>query len=205
MQRGPEVEAAIADPPPLSDRSLLAAGASLVVVVVITLYSATYLLGERAAELPGERTYQEIAAPYFPQGWAFFTKSPRTPELLAYRYEPGGDDAASLVLGPNAQARWAFGLDRTPRTQEFEYEVLSRALSDESWFECSGPVGGECIEDAGRAGPSIEIVNDLPASTICGDDIVLVRAGVFPWAFANRGFDPGGAVDEVVLANVECR
>jgi len=183
--------------------ALASVALSLFAILVLVAYSGILVIGSSALSLPGENLYREQVATFFPQGWAFFTRSPRTAELLAYELELDGE-LHSLVLGPNAQRRWSFGLNRTPRTQEFEYSIIAQELSDDSWHSCEGPATVSCVREMqSRGAETVSVSNDLPAATICGE-IVLVRHTAFAWVYANEGFDPELAVDEVAMADVGC-
>ena len=198
----------LASAPADPGRSVRAAAYIAPILLVITVaYSSMLAMPPSAFELPGGQSFERMGIVFFPQGWAFFTKSPRTPELLAMAM-PGNELAdgplESLAHGLNAQAKWFFGADRTSRIQEFEYELLNSGSSEVGWFSCEERANVECVRRAEALGEEqAEITNHFPAATLCGD-IALVRTGVTPWAYANAGFSDRSTIDELKLLRVRC-
>ena len=191
----------------LSRRVRAAAYLVPILLTVTIAYSSMLAMPPSALELPGVQYFERVGIVFFPQGWAFFTKSPRTPELLAMAMPESGlleGPLESLAYGPNTQARWFFGADRTSRIQEFEYELLNSASSDLGWFSCEARASVECVRRAEVLGAErSDITNHFPAATLCGD-IALLRTGVTPWAYANAGFPDRSTVDELKLLRVSC-
>lgn len=178
-----------------------------IVLTVAVVYGGMLAMPPSALELPAGQFSERVGPIFFPQGWAFFTKSPRTPEFVAMALPADGVDEGpleSLVFGPNAQARWYFGADRTSRIQEFEYGLLDGASSGVEWFSCEERASVGCVRRLeAHGGSPYDMINDLPAATFCGD-VVLVRAGVMPWAYANEGFSDHLMIDEIKLLRISC-
>jgi len=150
--------------------------------------------------LPATASISPWATAAFPQGWAFFTKSPRTPEVQPFQVD-GTTSMDSLALGPNSSPRWLFGLNRTSRIQEFELGEINRLTSQVEWTDCDGPLTASCVE-AARAAGAEPVDNPFPLQTLCGT-IALVREEPVPWAFANRGIDTEPPADLKVV-DVRC-
>ncbi|WP_164878204.1 SdpA family antimicrobial peptide system protein [Microbacterium enclense] len=119
------------------------------------------------------RAAQAIA----PQGWAFFTKSPRGPVPTAYRWD--GDEWVSADRGPNAQLRWAFGLNRESRLTEFDMQTALAEVDESWWRDCPGRHDdAECLSDTAPR-PVASVGHDL---RLCGE-VGLVRREPVPWAY----------------------
>lgn len=119
------------------------------------------------------RTAQTIA----PQGWAFFTKSPRGPVPTAYRWD--GGEWVSADRGPNAQPRWAFGLNRESRLTEFDVQTALAEVDESWWLDCPrGDDDAACLT-ASAARPVASVGHDL---RLCGE-IGIVRREPVPWAY----------------------
>lgn len=182
----------------------LAALLGPVVLVLAIIYSAMLPMPPSALELPAEKLSERAGSVFFPQGWAFFTKSPRTPELVAMTDPTATGDFDRMNYGPNAQPQWFFGADRTSRIQEFEFELLNRSSKDTDWFSCEQRVSTDCVARLVAADLGVaEVSTPFPAATICGN-VVLVRTGVTPWAYANKGFDDNSTIDEIKRLKITC-
>src|SRR5665213_797503 len=73
-----------------------------------------------AVKLPDEKDIN--AKLWSPQGWKFFTRSPREDWLLPYRQTASGWQSASL--GPNGRLDAYMGISRAPRAQGIEMGLL---------------------------------------------------------------------------------
>ena len=62
------------------------------------------------------------------QNFAFFTRSPETDQIDAYRLDPDGTVGASLLVTPQAKPANLFGLSRTQRAQGPELAILLREV-----------------------------------------------------------------------------
>lgn len=126
-----------------------------------------------------------------PEGWSFFTKSPREPFVEAET--PQG---VSVSTAPNAQPRWAFGWNRASRQGGIDIERLLAALDDEAWARCEpSDSPRDCTT---RATQRIVRVDGL-SPDLC-QQLVLKRVTPTPWAFRDH---PSHA-DEHALVDVRC-
>lgn len=120
------------------------------------------------------RGVQQVA----PQGWAFFTKSPRGQMHFPYRGD-GSDDWIGASRGPNAQLRWAFGLNRESRLTEFDVQTVLEQVDDDWWRDCSrSESDSQCLGDA----PTHRVSATGHDLRLCGE-IGLVRREPVPWAY----------------------
>lgn len=136
-----------------------------------------------------------------PQGWAFFTRDPREEMWLLYTSATGEGDWISAKAGPNARARFVFGLNREPRAQGVEVGLLLSEVSEEQYTDCEEQHDQECLEKA--IGGSRTVGNDSPVATLCGHVGVVMREPV-PWAWAGSQHPEETAARAVVL-EVECQ
>ncbi|WP_309067464.1 SdpA family antimicrobial peptide system protein [Microbacterium sp.] len=120
------------------------------------------------------RGVQQVA----PQGWAFFTKSPRGQVHFPYRSD-GSDGWITADRGPNAQLRWAFGLNRESRLTEFDVQTVLAQVEDDWWQECSKSASdSQCLDNT----PAHEVSAVGHDLRLCGD-VGLVRREPVPWAY----------------------
>jgi len=131
-----------------------------------------------------------------PQGWAFFTKSPRDPEdqwlVLA-----GGkwQRAAPLQSDP----RNLFGLRKGRRAREIERGALLMKVKADAWTDC--PQGLSACVKAGRV-RAVEVVNPSPYFRVCGRMLV-VRQPPVPWAWS-KSLSSVEMASRAVLLDVRC-
>lgn len=141
---------------------------------------------------PAAKRTANLVREVLPEGWSFFTRSPRDSFVIAL--DPDGHQ---IDLAPNVQWRWAFGLDRSSRLGGIDVERILRELDPRWWQDCEvGMNTADCSEGLPRY---ILRMAENPGS-LC-TDITLSRQQPVPWAF--RGADP--RVEQVALVHVRCR
>lgn len=124
---------------------------------------------------PGMADVKEGAAKVIPQGWAFFTKSPRDPFLLVYSED---ENAQELLQMPTVKAENYFGLSRYGRAQPVELANIVNTIAPEAWSKC-GPTTEQCLN---MNSPAVEVRNGKPAPTLCGS-LSVVEVAPTPWAY----------------------
>ncbi|MFF7726678.1 SdpA family antimicrobial peptide system protein [Streptomyces sp. NPDC008001] len=145
---------------------------------VAVLYVAQVHVPKNVLSLPGQKQVRSTVADVAPQGWAFFTKSPRDVEVLPYRQ--GADDRwTSVALTPHSSPRNAFGLDRASRSQGIEISLLLDLAQKKEWKECEEAGLADCVANAR---PSRKVKNPSPEPTVCGR-VALVQEKPVPWAW----------------------
>ncbi|ADG76146.1 conserved hypothetical protein [Cellulomonas flavigena DSM 20109] len=161
----------------ITRRSLASA---VVVCVIVVLYVAQASLPPNALTLPLQTSIAPQIAPVLPQGWAFFTKSPRDEEILPFAVT-GVGALESLSTGPNSDPRHAFGLSRGARAQGVEIGTLlyDVNVSEEDWVNC---VRLSDCADVLEGQEGIRVENESPGPTLCGP-VALVRHEPRPWAW----------------------
>ena len=122
--------------------------------------------------------FRESVRRFVPEGWAFFTLSPRSPFPRVYRLESAGR-WRNVTPGPIADPNYAMGLDRAGRSQGPEVGLLLTGVPKDGWRKCIGdPVS--CLS---KASAGVTVAN-TSRRTICGD-IGIVVQDVLPWAWRN--------------------
>jgi antimicrobial peptide system SdpA family protein len=170
----------------------LLAGCTLLIAYVVHQQMPT-----SAFTLPGEERLRTATVTLLPEGWAFFTRTPREPDLLPFTRTADGTWARAL-LAPHAEARNGFGLDRASRAQGVEMGLLRGAVREQDFHDCNESVEA-CLARL-RAGA--EVRNQSPAPTLCGPVGLALRAPV-PWAWTRDG-STTAMPSRVVRLEVRC-
>jgi antimicrobial peptide system SdpA family protein len=112
-----------------------------------------------------------------PEGWAFFTRSPREPELTSYRLHPDGTWHLATQRSSMSFAS-ALGLNRRDRAQGTELAGIVNPLAAADWTGCDqAPTA--CLAEVAVART---LPNRSNHPTLCGD-VGLVVQDVLPWAW----------------------
>lgn len=153
-------------------------GALTLVLVIfwttIAVYSVHAVLPYNPIRLPFARVLQARA--WAPQGWNFFTRAAREPDLAVLRHD--GSVWRAVPLGLNSSAETWFGVKRQARARGIEAGLILFAVKDRRWTSCNdAPV--ECVTRAPLMG---EVPNATPVPTLCGE-LALVRQEPVPWAW----------------------
>ncbi len=156
-------------------------------------------LPSSAVSSPGVVESRQYVSKVWPQGWSFFTKSPRSPSNGAYRISSDGPPR-SLLIGPNASPSNAFGASRRARAQGPELATLMYATPGRAWKKCEGYTVSDCgVGDFGKA-PKIR--NDSPIPTLCGKTVLTIEEPI-PWAW--RKLTEGQyRVTKAAEVNIQC-
>ncbi|WP_405615092.1 SdpA family antimicrobial peptide system protein [Streptomyces sp. NBC_00076] len=154
---------------------IIVVGAVVAVLGIIGIHSQ---LPRNALELPGESSgFRENIGYIFPQGWAFFTKSPRDPTIEMFKIDAQGNPE-KLSLTPHSAPHNFFGLGRKSRAQGPEYALLVESVPYSTWAAC----GTELKSCLAPKLPAHEVVDRTPSPTFCGD-VYAVSWKPQPWAW----------------------
>ncbi|MGC5054050.1 SdpA family antimicrobial peptide system protein [Micromonospora sp. DT48] len=148
-------------------------------VGLIALFDLQTFLPTNAITLPGQHQATSVFRVLLPQGWAFFTKSPRSPDLAVHAIRPDGR-LENITAGANAEPRYAFGLDRSARAQPTELALLVSQVSADAWQQCRQPTEACLGEGASTSANPVRSQKDTP--TVCGP-VVIARTEPVPWAY----------------------
>ncbi len=174
-------------------------GAVCIALAAFWVSAITYVLHAtfpfNAVKLPDENTIS--AKLWSPQGWKFFTRSPREDWLLPYRRTTRGWESASL--GPNGRLDAYLGWSRAPRAQGIEMGLLLHNISNNMWDKCTG----DAVECLRRSPIKTTLRNKTPEPTLCGMVGFVVQEQV-PWAWAYSPARPAHMPSRVAKFEVKC-
>jgi antimicrobial peptide system SdpA family protein len=131
-----------------------------------------------------------------PEGWGFFTRSPREESIFAL----GRSDAGWQELNFTAtSARNWGGFLRVSRVQGVELSALTEGLKEEDWTSHPDPFARDADLSAITRR---EVKNPAVVKTMCGE-ILLERRSPVPWAWS-RSERPIRMPAKYVLLAVDC-
>ncbi|MFB8102747.1 MULTISPECIES: SdpA family antimicrobial peptide system protein [Streptomyces] len=159
----------------------------------VILYVAQTQLPKNALSLPGQAAVKPVAVTVAPQGWAFFTKSARSPEFEPFRKD--GSTWVSASLGRHSE----HGFDRVSRSQGIETALLLHEAGKVTRTPCELSAVQECLE---KARVPAAVKNRTPHPTLCGR-IAVVEQKPTPWAWRDLLPDPR-TPQNAVLLDVSC-
>ena len=133
-----------------------------------------------------------------PQGWAFFTRSPREDQYYAYKMTDG---VLNPILYTNSSYKNAFGFSRGVRVRGVEMGGLMEQLKDKSWIECPDGILGECIAKSDSI-KTIPVNNKAQHPTFCGE-VWLERKPIVPWAWS-KAETPVNMPSEFIKIQISC-
>ncbi|GHJ47182.1 hypothetical protein Cs7R123_45240 [Catellatospora sp. TT07R-123] len=184
-------------PPPASEHEDLRLGRRVATVAVLAMILAGYVLHAALPATAFKLPFydKQVIRSLMPEGWAFFTKSPKDPEATVYGLGPGGA-WHSLNAGPQANVENLMGLDRLARSQGTEMALVLRQVPSDDWSACRRtPI--ECLSELS---PQHTVINFSTHRTICGDVGVAIQE-VLPWAWHDL---PTVMPSKVVRVRVTC-
>ncbi|WP_314225670.1 SdpA family antimicrobial peptide system protein [Streptomyces zaehneri] len=184
-----------------SDATVSVSMKSMAVVCAVWVFIIAYVAQEQLPKnvisLPGQTKARHTVANMAPQGWAFFTKSPRDAEIAPYKRSASGWKSASLT--PHSSPHNAFGLDRRSRAQGVEIALLLSAAQKDDWHSCTSG-RPQCLD--GYGAPGRHIANRSPEPTLCGT-VGLLQEKPTPWAW--RDLVPEAhSPERVMVLEVTC-
>jgi antimicrobial peptide system SdpA family protein len=135
------------------------------------------------------------------QSFAFFTRSPQTEQIVAYRLLPEGTIGASLMVTPQGRPANLFGVSRTQRAQGPELANLVQDVEPRMWLDCTGLDRRDCLDQIARA-PKAVLRNTSPVPTVCGQ-VLLAAERTTKWAY-RRLTDTGYVIHQIVPASIDC-
>ncbi len=112
-----------------------------------------------------------------PQGWGFFTKSPRDEQIHLYRVT--GAAYADAFAGHESEARNLFGLSRRPRMQGRELGAITAHASVS--IACDADLQS-CLNRARHSRENV--VTTGAKAQLCGE-FVMTRQAPIPFAWAH--------------------
>lgn len=161
------------------DRQDLRLGRRIVTTGAIALVMAVYVLHAALPATPFQLPFagKRIIKTVMPEGWAFFTISPRSPDVVVYGAKPGGRWERITVNAHSASGS-LFGLDRRNRSQGTEVALIANRVPPEHWIDCTR----EPLDCLSASIPNRTVANFANHRTMCGD-IGMIMQEVLPWAY----------------------
>jgi antimicrobial peptide system SdpA family protein len=156
---------------------------AVVLTEALSWLPASELLDYNARDVM--RPIRELA----PEGWSFFTKSPRGDLEIPYRRVLNDWQVASR--GPNDQLRYWFGWNRESRLTDFDLEPIRDLIPRNEWIPCSRTqTDAECLGEARVR----RVASTATQQRLCGFVGIVARPPV-PWVFRHQvDRMPGAAV-----------
>jgi len=174
-------------------------GAFLIILILgwgmVFIYAVHAALPLNAVSLPLEESITPQM--WIPEGWKFFTRSPREDVINGFIRGPDGNWVSAL-RGVNGSPSNLFGIKRTTRAQGIEIGLLITAVSQSAWQQCK-----EELETCAEKAPlDTTLRNVTPNPTLCGE-VALTKQPPVPWAWSRSG-KKITMPSKVVRINVKC-
>lgn len=124
---------------------------------------------------------KRAATSSFPQGWEFFTRSPRESYVEPFAEIDGELESESLL--PSGQPKHFFGFSRRARGQGVELAGVIYQANEEGakWATCDGDTAQTCLRSANAP---IMVEPTVARPSLCGE-VILVEYVPWPWSYRN--------------------
>ncbi len=163
---------------------------------LITFYSLAVTLPYNPSRVPTSLSLKTRFRALLPEGFSFFTRNPREPQIVAYQYS--GQHLEQLTI-QNASLTNMMGILKTSRAQNIETGYLLSLIKGEDWSSCKSSLLN-CLTF--NYSPIIEMKSKYKKPLLCGDIVLVVRKPV-PWAWADN-FDVDKMPLEFVRLYIFC-
>jgi antimicrobial peptide system protein, SdpA family len=141
-------------------------------VVIFSLFFAGLI--NAMPHNPLENMKSKTLLKIFPQGWGFFSKSPRDSTVTILN-----ESLESAANWPNNSLKNLFGINRFGRTQGIEMGLIFSQVPNSSWKVCEEDLRG-CINQNDEV---VTVNNTTPKPSFCGSFILVSREPI-PWAWS---------------------
>lgn len=135
------------------------------------------------------------------QNFAFFTRSPESDQVVAYRINNDDTVGESLMVTPQNRAGNLLGLSRTQRAQGPEMALLFNAVPNDAWRDCTELDRPACLEYV-RHQPTRFMRNGSRVPTLCGR-VALTVESTTTWAYRQLT-EAKYTIQRIAVANVDC-
>ena len=159
------------------------------------IFGSSIISGMGSTALPVSKDSKAFYASILPQGWGFFSKSPR--DVLWGL--SAADNKSEEVLWPNMRVENLFGLYRKGRSQGVEMGNLSTHISEKDWVSCKDNNTDDCKRDAKK----ITIKNNTPSPLLCGE-YYFSNEKIVPWSYFKYS-ESAVEVEKIVKADIVCK
>lgn len=134
-----------------------------------------------------------------PQGWSFFTKSPRDADFRIFKLDKTTGNFVEVTL-VNSQISQLFGAKRDNRIIHTQINTIASQVEGEIWYKYRGPL--DSILTKGSYEKKLNKINlNVSKSFLCGQ-YVIQESKPIPWAWSVKEniFPPS----KFLLFNFQC-
>jgi antimicrobial peptide system SdpA family protein len=121
---------------------------------------------------------KKYVSTFFPEGWGFFTKNPRDPQLEVYKIE---DEIAKKINMSNHSAFNFFGLSRKARVIGYESSMIASEIDKKKWKSNQTEKITYFVNDS-----SIIVSRKKGFKFLIPGDYILKMFEPIPYAWANK-------------------
>lgn len=168
-------------------------GLGISAILIFTVFINTIPLNPVKVAIP----FTKETFTFIPQGWAFFTRSPREAQVLLYNYS---NDKLVPVDHQHASFNNALGLNRKSTQIMSELQIIKAGLPDSAFitteWNFQRNIYGEIPEQ------EVLVKNNMFSQILCGE-YVLVFQEIVPWAWSGSINDIEMPAKAIKL-NIEC-
>jgi antimicrobial peptide system SdpA family protein len=143
--------------------------------IVIGFYSFAFLAAWELNPISFSAQSAKIIYTLLPEGWGFFTRSPRENQIKVYRSAQG---RYVLINKSNAEPEYLFGLSRVSRRINIELGQVFTQIADSSWTDCKSSEFTDC------SGVNRVQVTNRFDEPLCRGEYTLISAPPIPWAWS---------------------
>ncbi|GHJ15485.1 SdpA family antimicrobial peptide system protein [Micromonospora sp. AKA38] len=161
----------------------------MLLLTLLALACVVQWLPGNGAGAPHQLTVKHL----WPQTWSFYTDVAGGTEVSAYRWPTAGSKMPELLITQKASWTSLGGLRRLNQAQLAELARLSAQIPEKGWYVCPDERLAACLPSSHR--PDVEIVNDAPWPTLCGDIVIAVE---------RRTPDHAVRVERLALTELSC-
>ena len=116
-----------------------------------------------------------------PEGWAFFTRNPREPDVVLYKKVNG--QWLHDPINPLSMSSNYWGLDRRPRAQSTEVAMILSSVPQDLWVSSDSSVES-CLTNFFDSS-ILQINNIVPEPVLC-DTVAIQLLPPVPWAWSKN-------------------
>lgn len=180
----------------LRARGRVAAAVAVTLMLFVSYAMFASVPSSAAGAPPGAAAFSRVV----PEGWAFFTRSPREPRQTMWQRAAGGEWAEAKI-GSNSSPNNVFGAARWVRAQDVELgQLYQKAVSQsDEWTACPSGDTALCLETAPKHRP---VHNEVVSKTLCGT-VGIGEQEPLPWAWA-KTYHPASMPLKVLKLDVLC-
>jgi antimicrobial peptide system SdpA family protein len=177
----------------------------LVTIFLLVTFIFNYILIVSIPENPIKIRYsffsdKEIKG-LTPQGWAFFTKSPRLEEVYLYKIDTISKKIENIIL-KNVQSSQFFGIKRENRLISSKITTIANDIDKNLWFNYSGN-SQDFLKNEENYMRLNRISINIIQPSICGLYCVVMKKPI-PWSWSTLK-NKINMESKLILINFKCQ